>query len=137
MFISIFTIPSSSTYPHSRKLSFKPNSNIAILIVSSLPVCFPFESDSLIVGYELIPAYGLFGAVATTLSGMFALTILADLFFNRKNAIAIFTCYNHCCSFGRPRLGTSWKKPSRALFQSRESSYPRASTLWKTCACCA
>jgi len=48
---------------------------------------------SLMVGYQLIPTYGLFGAVATTLSGMFALTILADLIFNRKNSFAIVTCF--------------------------------------------
>ena len=56
---------------------------------------------SLIVGYELIPTYGLFGAVATTLSGMFALTILADLLFNRKNSIAFFTCYKEWHYFAK------------------------------------
>ncbi|BDT74652.1 oligosaccharide flippase family protein [Polynucleobacter sp. KF022] len=56
---------------------------------------------SLIIGYKLIPAYGLFGAVATTLSGMFALTILSDLLFNRKNVIAIFTCYKEWHYFAK------------------------------------
>jgi len=48
---------------------------------------------SLIAGYTLIPIYGLFGAVATTLCGLFALTIGADFIFNRKNLFAFFTCY--------------------------------------------
>ena len=48
---------------------------------------------SLIVGYQLIPAYGLLGAVATTLIGLFCLTIIADILFNRKNIIALLTCF--------------------------------------------
>lgn len=48
---------------------------------------------SLLAGCLLIPMYGLFGAVATTLLGLFALTIGADLIFNRANTAAFFTCY--------------------------------------------
>ncbi len=48
---------------------------------------------SVFAGYNLIPIYGLLGAVATTLLGLFSLTIFSDLLFNRKNSIAVFTCY--------------------------------------------
>jgi O-antigen/teichoic acid export membrane protein len=48
---------------------------------------------SLIVGYQLIPSYGLQGAVATTLIGLFCLTVVADILFNRKNFIAVLSCF--------------------------------------------
>jgi len=48
---------------------------------------------SIVAGYSLIPPYGLYGAVASSMLGLFTLTIVADLFFNRKNSIAVFTCF--------------------------------------------
>lgn len=48
---------------------------------------------SLIAGYQLIPIYGLQGAVATTLFGLFFLTVVADILFNRKNSMAVLSCF--------------------------------------------
>jgi O-antigen/teichoic acid export membrane protein len=50
-------------------------------------------SVSMVAGYTLIPQYGLYGAVASSMLGLFTLTIVADLLFNRKNSIAVFTCF--------------------------------------------
>lgn len=47
---------------------------------------------SMIAGYSLIPSYGLFGAVTSSMLGLFTLTVLTDLMFYRKNSFAIFTC---------------------------------------------
>jgi O-antigen/teichoic acid export membrane protein len=48
---------------------------------------------SVVAGYSLIPLYGLYGAVASSMLGLFTLTILTDLVFYRKNSIAVFTCF--------------------------------------------
>jgi O-antigen/teichoic acid export membrane protein len=48
---------------------------------------------SILAGYSLIPLYGLYGAVASSMLGLFTLTILTDLLFYRKNSVAVFTCF--------------------------------------------
>ncbi len=54
---------------------------------------------SIVAGYNLIPQYGLYGAVASSMLGLLTLTIVADLFFNRKNFIAVFTCFDEWTYF--------------------------------------
>ncbi|MBU3637590.1 oligosaccharide flippase family protein [Polynucleobacter sp. es-MAR-4] len=48
---------------------------------------------SILAGYSLIPQYGLYGAIASSMLGLLTLTILTDLVFYRKNSIAVFTCF--------------------------------------------
>jgi O-antigen/teichoic acid export membrane protein len=48
---------------------------------------------SVLLGYSLIPIYGLYGAVASSMFGLFTLTVLTDLVFYRKNSVAVFTCF--------------------------------------------
>jgi O-antigen/teichoic acid export membrane protein len=48
---------------------------------------------SVLLGYSLIPVYGLYGAVASSMFGLFTLTVLTDLVFYRKNSVAVFTCF--------------------------------------------
>jgi hypothetical protein len=48
---------------------------------------------SVLAGYSLIPVYGLYGAVASSMFGLFTLTVLTDLVFYRKNSVAVFTCF--------------------------------------------
>jgi O-antigen/teichoic acid export membrane protein len=48
---------------------------------------------SIFVGYNLIPIYGLYGAVASSLIGLFILTVVTDFVFYRKNSVAVFTCF--------------------------------------------
>jgi O-antigen/teichoic acid export membrane protein len=48
---------------------------------------------SVLAGYSLIPLYGLYGAVASSMLGLFTLTVLTDLLFYRKNSVAVFTCF--------------------------------------------
>jgi O-antigen/teichoic acid export membrane protein len=67
-------------------------------------------SASLLAGYSLIPIYGLYGAIATTLLGLFWLTIGADLIFNKKNIVALFSCYGEFDYFWgilKRRMGSS------------------------------
>lgn len=54
---------------------------------------------SIVAGYNLIPQYGLYGAVASSMLGLLTLTIVADLFFNRKNFFAVFTCFDEWTYF--------------------------------------
>ena len=48
---------------------------------------------SVLAGYSLIPAYGLYGAVASSMLGLLTLTVLTDLVFYRKNSFAVITCF--------------------------------------------
>ena len=48
---------------------------------------------SVIAGYNLIPSYGLYGAIASSMLGLLTLTVLTDLVFYRKNSSAVFTCF--------------------------------------------
>ena len=48
---------------------------------------------SVLAGCSLIPAYGLYGAIASSMLGLLTLTVLTDLVFYRKNSCAVFTCF--------------------------------------------
>ncbi|BEI32931.1 flippase [Polynucleobacter sp. HIN5] len=48
---------------------------------------------SALTGYLLIPTYGLYGAIGSSMLGLFTLTVLTDLVFYRKNSFAIATCF--------------------------------------------
>ena len=54
---------------------------------------------SVITGYSLIPEYGLYGAIASSMLGLFTLTVLTDLVFYRKNSFAVFTCFDEFSYF--------------------------------------
>jgi O-antigen/teichoic acid export membrane protein len=54
---------------------------------------------SVFVGYSLIPMYGLYGAIASSMLGLFTLTVLTDLVFYRKNSSAVFTCFYELAYF--------------------------------------
>ncbi|MBU3580995.1 oligosaccharide flippase family protein [Polynucleobacter sp. AP-Capit-er-40B-B4] len=56
---------------------------------------------SVITGYSLIPEYGLYGAIASSMLGLFTLTVLTDLAFYRKNSFAVFTCFYEFFYFKR------------------------------------
>lgn len=56
---------------------------------------------SVLAGYSLIPAYGLYGAIASSMLGLLTLTVLTDLLFYRKNSVAVITCFRELHYFGQ------------------------------------
>lgn len=48
---------------------------------------------TIVIASMLIPLYGLYGAIAANLLGLFSSTILCDLFFYRESSYALLTCW--------------------------------------------
>jgi O-antigen/teichoic acid export membrane protein len=54
---------------------------------------------SVLAGHSLIPTYGLYGAIASSMLGLLTLTLLTDLVFYRKNSYAVITCFREFSYF--------------------------------------